>query len=420
MAATYPLKPLATPLWRMLPIRFQRSPLSGEGARLHGGRWNPRGTPALYLALDHATAVAEFYQGLAKPGTLAPYRIDATAIADLTDGRGGPVDAEIEHGCTASWKAMAARGDRPPPSWTLAEALIECDAQGALVPSVQNRGGSCLVLWNWHNAADGKGDGAALTLIDPAGNWVNCSCCDRFCRIGRSEGGYAERFLPGEPEDRVLACRAHSPGTNSRQNSQSRPAAPGSPSTGSPGSSTDGKSVAAVSRPRGLGLTRATRRRGMRDALPWARGRHPWLDAAVVTNDHLIGMESQRFEPFRSGKQAKLQAAYPDRDWGDAMARWTRMRDALHANPPRYRHLDAANWSSTPSASIPRHGCRTAGLLLLYLFAEPASVPAGALARQRSEIADFRAEVPSTPVRFASLSWRDWLATFTCDAAKTC
>ena len=177
----YPVAPLALTLFRMLTVRFQRDPYSGEGARLLGGRWNARGTPALYLATDPATAVAEFYQGLPKPGTLAPYSLAASAIADLTDGQGGPADATVEHACTAAWKAMAAKPGRAPPSWSLAEALIGQGAEGALVPSVQNRGGVCLVLWRWHGARDaaaidarpgmgpdtGPDAGAALTLIDP-------------------------------------------------------------------------------------------------------------------------------------------------------------------------------------------------------------------------------------------------------------
>lgn len=164
---TYPLSPLAIPLWRMLTIRHQRDPLSGEGARRLGGRWNAKGTPALYLAVDPATAVAEFYQGLPKPGTLAPYRLEARAIADLTDGKGAPRDATVEHGCLAAWKAMAARPDRTPPSWDLASSLIANGAEGALVPSVQNRGGTCLVLWRWHAVNDGSDEGALLTLLDP-------------------------------------------------------------------------------------------------------------------------------------------------------------------------------------------------------------------------------------------------------------
>lgn len=163
---TYPLQPMALPLWRMLSVRFQLAPFSGEGARRFGGRWNAVGTPALYLAADPATAVAEFYQGLPKPGTLAPYHLRTHAIADLTDGKGGPVDPSAEHACTAAWKAMAARGKQPP-SWALAQSLIDRGAEGALVPSVQNRGGACLVLWRWHDGSTGAGEGAALTLLDP-------------------------------------------------------------------------------------------------------------------------------------------------------------------------------------------------------------------------------------------------------------
>ncbi|MBT0671729.1 RES family NAD+ phosphorylase [Novosphingobium profundi] len=165
----YPLVPLAIPLWRMLTIRYQRDPLSGEGARRLGGRWNAKGTPALYLASDAATAVAEFYQGLPKPGTLAPYRLEATRIADLTDGAGAPRDASVEHACTANWKAMAARG-KVPPSWALADELIAAGAQGALVPSVQNRAGTCLVLWDWQAQPAQGGESAGLTLLDPEGS----------------------------------------------------------------------------------------------------------------------------------------------------------------------------------------------------------------------------------------------------------
>jgi RES domain-containing protein len=150
----------------MLPVRHQFTPFSGEGARLYGGRWNPPGVPALYLATDHASAVAEFYQGLAKPGTLAPYQIDARRIADLTDGKGWPADAAIEHSLSVDWKAMAAGGKAEPPTWLIVADLLAAGAEGALVPSVQNRGGTNLVLWRWHDAAAGPGEGAALSQLD--------------------------------------------------------------------------------------------------------------------------------------------------------------------------------------------------------------------------------------------------------------
>ena len=43
---------------------------------------------------------------------------------------------------------------------------------------------------------------------------------------------------------------------------------------------------------------------------PWSGGRHPWLDAVVITPTHLIGVESKRFEPFRGTKTVSLSAAY--------------------------------------------------------------------------------------------------------------
>ena len=163
---TYPLAPLSLPLWRMIAIRHQFSPTSGEGARLYGGRWNRKGCSALYLAADAVTAVAEYYQGLPKPGTLVPYQLDAGRIADLTDAAAGPCDRRVAEALAANWKAVALLEDKTPPNWVLTEELIAAGAEGALVPSVQNPGGRNLVLWQWHEKGQ-QGDGAALTVLDP-------------------------------------------------------------------------------------------------------------------------------------------------------------------------------------------------------------------------------------------------------------
>ena len=162
----YALTPLSLPLWRMIRIRHQFNPTSGEGARLYGGRWNRKGCPALYLAADAVTAVAEYYQGLPKPGTLIPYHLDAGAIADLTDAAAGPCDERVAEALAANWKTMALLEGKVPPSWTLAQDLIAAGAEGALVPSVQNPGSRNLVLWRWHDKGRG-GEGAALTVFDP-------------------------------------------------------------------------------------------------------------------------------------------------------------------------------------------------------------------------------------------------------------
>ena len=79
-----------------------------------------------------------------------------------------------------------------------------------------------------------------------------------------------------------------------------------------------------------------------RQRFPWSGGRHPWLDAAVETVTHLIGVESKRFERFRDAKASSLSAAY-DRDvWGESMEPYTAMRNRLRTDASIFHHLDAA------------------------------------------------------------------------------
>lgn len=55
---------LGTQLWSGTTFRYTargREPLSGAGARLTGGRWNPKDVfPTIYLAQPRATCLAEF------------------------------------------------------------------------------------------------------------------------------------------------------------------------------------------------------------------------------------------------------------------------------------------------------------------------------------------------------------------------
>ena len=45
--------------WRPSAERWANDPLSGRGAELHGGRWNPKGVPCLYLSSSLALATLE-------------------------------------------------------------------------------------------------------------------------------------------------------------------------------------------------------------------------------------------------------------------------------------------------------------------------------------------------------------------------
>lgn len=153
--------------WRVLSVRWQRAPLSGAGAATSGGRWNRLGSDALYLAADHATAIAEFHQRLVRPGTLAAFDIASSAIVDLCDPA---LCAELrvaDDVLRNAWRTVYAVEHGVPPSWILADRLIAAGADGALVPSAQRRGGTNLVLWRW--SADGDA-GARVKVIDPLGD----------------------------------------------------------------------------------------------------------------------------------------------------------------------------------------------------------------------------------------------------------
>lgn len=46
-------------VWRICARRHASRSFTGEGARLYGGRWNPRGTPMVYTAGTFSLAVLE-------------------------------------------------------------------------------------------------------------------------------------------------------------------------------------------------------------------------------------------------------------------------------------------------------------------------------------------------------------------------
>ena len=60
---------------------------------------------------------------------------------------------------------------------------------------------------------------------------------------------------------------------------------------------------------------------------PWRGGRHPILDCLVETPSALIGIESKRFEPYRSKPASRLSDAYWRPVWGENMVNSTGRRN---------------------------------------------------------------------------------------------
>jgi RES domain-containing protein len=146
--------------------RWAFKPISGAGAAVHGGRFNPRGSEALYLALSSIGAVNEAAQGFAfklQPMVLCSYDVDIDGIADLRTAAG-----RTEHGVSAddmacAWFSLASAGQEPP-SWDLFRRLSADGVAGLLVPSYapgatgQDHN---LVLWRWGEAQ--------VRVYDPSG-----------------------------------------------------------------------------------------------------------------------------------------------------------------------------------------------------------------------------------------------------------
>ncbi len=74
--------------WRIIGVRYKDVAFSGEGARLHGGRWNSKGTTMVYTAGSIALASIEMIVNLPGPMLLEeffriPVHIPPNLIRDL-------------------------------------------------------------------------------------------------------------------------------------------------------------------------------------------------------------------------------------------------------------------------------------------------------------------------------------------------
>lgn len=134
--------------------RFAATPLSGEGARARGGRFNPAGIPALYLALTVEGMFAEMGHGFARrfdPLTICAYAADMADVVDLRTEALCTAASVASADLACAWAYELAMS-HDPASWRVARLLIFQGAAGVLVPSFATGAradAANLVLWRW-------------------------------------------------------------------------------------------------------------------------------------------------------------------------------------------------------------------------------------------------------------------------------
>jgi RES domain-containing protein len=141
-------------VYRALNPVWVGDPLSGEGAKRYGGRFNLKGMAALYCTLDPVTAVREVSQigQPLQPTILVSFHADIDPVFDATDpvalaGQGLTPEALAMN----DWRTHMAEG-RDAPTQRFARRLFQAGYAGMLAPSyarlapAQARN---LILWRW-------------------------------------------------------------------------------------------------------------------------------------------------------------------------------------------------------------------------------------------------------------------------------
>jgi len=133
------------------------APLSGEGAKKHGGRFNRPNKPALYTSLDPTTAWMEAQQGFpfkSQPMTLIAYEVDCEHILDLNDVQTLKSLAFSAMELACAWEYLVAQKITPP-TWELADKLCSQDIAGILCRSFSpgcTEQNNNLILWDWSDS----------------------------------------------------------------------------------------------------------------------------------------------------------------------------------------------------------------------------------------------------------------------------
>lgn len=178
--------------WRGMLFRFHtvdfptvRQVLSGEGARKHGGRWNPPGLATLYGSTTDTTALEECkandrYYGVTtkSPRLLAAIEAQLTRVLDLTNpGLRRALDFTLTELAAEDWCKLLAAG-KESLTQVLGRTVADTGGSGLLARSATVKRGVNVVISPGRCAADQLevADGRKLKNWASARRLDTCKC----------------------------------------------------------------------------------------------------------------------------------------------------------------------------------------------------------------------------------------------------
>ena len=148
-------KPMVGVWYRCVETSFANQIASGEGARLHGGRWNPLGSfRAVYLSDSPETALQEYlararrmkwpdYKSL--PMVMAGIGVEASRVLDLKNPTVAKAFERFLKAEKVHWRSIQSR--REAASQAVGRAARATGIQGLVALSQQVPGGKNIVLF---------------------------------------------------------------------------------------------------------------------------------------------------------------------------------------------------------------------------------------------------------------------------------
>ena len=140
-------------VYRAINPHWSSSPLSGKGAALYGGRFNPKGMPALYTSMDMLTALfeASLLGRPFQPLTLICYNVECLVFDACNQELLKQMGFTMEDLSNTNWILEMDNGSEPP-QHKFAMKIINEGFDVLRVPSFASGSGMTninLVFWKW-------------------------------------------------------------------------------------------------------------------------------------------------------------------------------------------------------------------------------------------------------------------------------